>query len=65
MFDIRLLRKLIYLFFLSLGVILNEFDTLHLPITYDEIPKQIAIYNDDYIFTAYPHSILILVGICS
>jgi len=31
---------------------------LHLPIAYNEIPRQIAICNDDYKFVAFPRSIL-------
>ena len=32
--------------------------TSHLRVAHDETPKQIAIYNDDYKFDAFSHSIL-------
>ena len=35
----------------------SESDALHLPITHDEICRQIN-YNDDYKFAAYSHDIL-------
>jgi len=57
-FDVRPPRKLIYLFFLSLGVMFSGSDVLHLPAAHNEISKQIVICNDDYKFVAYSHSIL-------
>ena len=50
--------KPIYLFILFLGVLPNEFVTLHLPEMHDETYKQITICNDDFKFAVYPHSIL-------
>ena len=55
MFDVRPLRKPIFLVFLSLTVIP---DALILLVTHDKIPRQITICNDDYKFTAYSYSIL-------
>ena len=36
----------------------SESIALHLPVAYDETPRQIAICNDDYKFAAFSHSIL-------
>ena len=47
-----------YLFFLSLGVKPSKSGALHLPVTDDEISRQIAICNGDYKFAAYTYSIL-------
>ena len=54
MSEVRLPRKLMSFFPLSLGVEPNESIALHLPVAHDEISRQIAICNDHYIF----HSIL-------
>ena len=56
--DVRPPRKLIYLFFLSLRVLLIELVASHLPEMHDEAHKQITICNDTYKYAAYPHSIL-------
>ena len=37
---------------------LSESIVLHLPVAYDETPRQIAICNDDYKFAAFSHNIL-------
>ena len=50
-------RKLIYLF-LYLGVIPSESDALNLPVTHDQISRQIAICNNNYKVDAYLHIIL-------
>ena len=47
-----------YLFVLSLRVLPSEFVALHLPEMHDKTHKQIIIWNDDYKFATYPHSIL-------
>jgi len=36
----------------------SKSDTLHLPVAHYEMSREIAICNDDYKFTTYPHSIL-------
>ena len=54
MFDVRPLRKPIYLIFVFVGVLLREFVILHLPEIYDETRSTIC--DDDYKFTVYPHS---------
>jgi len=56
--EVRPPRKLTSLFPPSLGVTHSKSITLHLLVAYDETPKQIAIYNDDYKFDAFSHSIL-------
>jgi len=56
--DVRLFRKLTYLFVLSLRVLPNEFVASYLPEMHDGTYKQIIICNDGYKFIAYSHSIL-------
>ena len=56
--DVRLPRKYIYLFVLSLRVLPSEFVTLHLSEMHYETHKLIIICNDGYKFVAYPHNIL-------
>ena len=56
--NVRPPRKSIYLSVLSLGVLPSEFVALHLLEMHDVTYKQITICNDNYKFTAYPHSIL-------
>jgi len=36
----------------------SESITLHLPVAYDETPRQKAICNDNYKFAAFSHNIL-------
>ena len=36
----------------------SESVALFLPVAYDETPREIAIGDDDYKFTTFPHSIL-------
>jgi len=43
---------------LSLGVDLSESVVLHLLVANGETPRLIAIYNDNYKFIAFSHSIL-------
>jgi len=57
-FDVRSLRKPIYLIFVCVGVLTSEFVALYLPEMHDKTHKQKTICNDDYKFAANPHSIL-------
>ena len=47
-----------HLFLLSLKVKSSKLIALHLPVAHDETPRQIAIYNGNYKFVAFSHSIL-------
>ena len=57
-FDVRHPRKLIYLIFVSVGILSSEIVALHLSEIYDETRRQITSCNDDYKFVAFSHSIL-------
>jgi len=58
-FDMCFPRYLIYLIFPSLRVMLRVSTVLHLLIARDDnITRHIAVYNDNYKFTAYSYSIL-------
>ena len=50
MFNVRPLRKLIYLIFVCVGVLPSEFVVLHLSEMHDKTRKQIALCNNDYKF---------------
>ena len=54
--EVRLPRKPMSLFFKSLGVDPSEPVALHLPVTYDETPRQLAIFNVNYKFVAISYS---------
>ena len=56
--EVRLPRKLMSFYPLSLGVEPSESITLHLPIVHDETSRHVAICNDDYKFSTFLYSIL-------
>jgi len=58
MSEIRFSRKPISFFPISLGVEPSELVALHLHVAHNEIPRQIVIYNDNYKFAVFLHSIL-------
>jgi len=52
-------RHLIYLIFLSLGVMPRVFTMLHLPIAHDDdITRQLANCDETYKFSIYPYIML-------
>jgi len=53
-----LLGNLYISHFVSVRVLPSEFVALYFPEIHDETRRQITIYNDDYKFSVYPHSIL-------